>query len=197
MFPLPDKQNAVLTRIQTWFATATMQRTNHYTTTGEPLAYGSKYGQRRACPMQRGSGVPQELSGGASRHCSLRPRTRHGPWSPLIHLGCLRPWIYHGHLNSLPWSLRLYVLSASCVSVSSRSHSLPGVSSAPPWWAPVSSALPWWAPVSSAPPWWAPVSSALPWRALSRLLHPGGRLSRLLRPGGRLSRLFRPGGRLT
>ncbi len=37
----------------------------------------------------------------------LRPRTRHGPWSPLIHLGCLRPWIYHGHLNSLPRSLRL------------------------------------------------------------------------------------------
>ncbi len=65
-------------------------------------------------------------------------------------------------------------LSVSCVSVSSRSQSLPWVSappwrvpvsSAPPWWAPVSSAPPWWAPVSSAPPWWAPVSSAPPWWA--------------------------------
>ncbi len=55
-------------------------------------------------------------------------------------------------------------LSASCVSVSSRSQSLPGVP-APPWRAPapVSSAPPWWAPVSSAPPWWAPVSFAPPW----------------------------------
>ncbi len=93
-------------------------------------------------------------------------------------------------LASVPESK--YALSASCVTVSSRSQSLPGisappwrapaplwrysalsalpwwapVSSAPPWWAPVSSALPWWAPVSSAPPWWAPVSSAPPWWAL-------------------------------
>ncbi len=101
----------------------------------------------------------------------------------------------------LPWPPKLpasvletiCALSASCVSVSSRSQSLPGVaappwrvpappwrapapvssapprwapvSSAPPRWAPVSSAPPWWAPVSSAPPWWAPVSSAPPWWA--------------------------------
>ncbi len=74
----------------------------------------------------------------------------------------------------LPWPLKLpasvletiCALSASCVSVSSRSQSLPGVP-APPWRAPapVSSAPPWWAPVSSAPPWWAPVSSAPPWWA--------------------------------
>ncbi len=32
--PAAQQQNAVLTRIQTRFATATMQRTNHYTTTG-------------------------------------------------------------------------------------------------------------------------------------------------------------------
>ncbi len=32
--PAARQQNAVLTRIQTRFATATMQRTNHYTTTG-------------------------------------------------------------------------------------------------------------------------------------------------------------------
>ncbi len=68
----------------------------------------------------------------------------------------------------LPWPPKLpasvletiCALSASCVSVSSRSQSLPWVSAplwrvpAPPWRAP--------APVSSAPPWWAPVSSALP-----------------------------------
>ncbi len=61
----------------------------------------------------------------------------------------------------LPWPLKLpasdletiCALSASCVSVSSRSLSwVP----AAPWWAPVSSAPPWWASVSSAPPWWAP-----------------------------------------
>ncbi len=77
----------------------------------------------------------------------------------------------------LPWPLKLpasvpetkCALSASCVSVSSRSR--PGIS-APPWRAPaplwrppVSSAPPWWASVSSAPPWWASVSSAPPWRA--------------------------------
>ncbi len=72
----------------------------------------------------------------------------------------------------LPWPLKpptsvletICALSASCVSVSSRSQSLPWgapISSAPPWWAPVSSAPPWWSPVSSAPPWWALVSSAL------------------------------------
>ncbi len=89
----------------------------------------------------------------------------------------------------LPWPLKLpasvpetkCALSASCVSVSSRSQSRPGisappwrapaplwrppVSSAPPWRAPVSSAPPWRAPVSSAPPWWASVSSAPPWWA--------------------------------
>ncbi len=58
----------------------------------------------------------------------------------------------------LPWPLKLpasvfetiCALSASCVSISSRSQSLPWAS-APPWWAPVSSAPPWWALVSSAP----------------------------------------------
>ncbi len=105
---------------------------------------------------------------GASCHCSLRPRTRHGPWSPLIHLGCPRPWIYHGHLNSLPRSVSLYVLSLPLVSQfplgSSRCQG----------------------------------SRLLrPGGRLSRLLRPGGRLSRLLRPGGRLSRLLRPGGRLS
>ncbi len=72
----------------------------------------------------------------------------------------------------LPWPLKLPAsvpetkgaLSASCVSVSSRSQSRP-VISAPPWWASVSSAPPWWASVSSAPPWWASVSSAPPWWA--------------------------------
>ncbi len=55
--------------------------------------------------------------GGAPRHCSLRPRTHHGPWSPPIHHGCPRPRIFYGHLeNSLPLSLRLYVLSLSLVS---------------------------------------------------------------------------------
>ncbi len=87
----------------------------------------------------------------------------------------------------LPWPLKLpasvletiCALSASCVSVSSRSQSLPWVpappwrapapvSSAPPRWAPVSSAPPRWAPVSSAPPRWAPVSSAPPrWAPVS------------------------------
>ncbi len=70
--------------------------------------------------------------------------------------------------TDLPWPPKLLAsvleticaLSAYCVSVSSRSQSLPWVSSALPWWAPVSSAPPWWAPVSSAPPWWALVSSA-------------------------------------
>ncbi len=73
----------------------------------------------------------------------------------------------------LPWPPKLpasvletiCALSASCVSVSSRSQSLPGVSSTPPWWASLSSAPPWWASVSSAPPWWASVSSAPPWWA--------------------------------
>ncbi len=55
--------------------------------------------------------------------------------------------------RKLPTSVleTICALSVSCVSVSSRSQSLPWVS-APPWWAPVSSAPPWWAPVSSAPP---------------------------------------------
>ncbi len=57
----------------------------------------------------------------------------------------------------LPASVLETVLSLPLVSqFPSRSQSLPGVSSAPPWWAPVSSAPPWWAPVSSALPWWAP-----------------------------------------
>ncbi len=67
----------------------------------------------------------------------------------------------------LQWPLKLpasvpetkCALSASCVSVSSRSQSRLGIS-APRWRAP---ALLWRSPVSSARPWWAPVSSARPW----------------------------------
>ncbi len=77
-------------------------------------------------------------------------------------------WIYHGHLNSLPRSLRLYVLS------------LPLVSQFPP-----------------GPSHCQGSRLLRPGGRLSRLLRPGGRLSRLLRPGGRLSRLLRPGGRLS
>ncbi len=106
--------------------------------------------------------------GGAPRHCSLRPRTQHGPWSPPIHHGCPRPRIFYGHLeNSLPLSLRLYVLSLSLVSRF-----------------PLGSSL-------------CRGSLLRPGGRLSRLLRPGGRLSRLFRPGGRLSRLLRPGGRLS
>ncbi len=106
--------------------------------------------------------------GGAPRHCSLRPRTHHGPWSPPIHHGCPRPRIFYGHLeNSLPLSLRLYVLSLSLVSRFPLGPSL------------------------------CRGSLLRPGGRLSRLLRPGGRLSRLLRPGGRLSRLLRPGGRPT
>ncbi len=118
------------------------------------------------------------------------------------------PWIYHGHLNSLPSVLEtICALSASCVSVSSRSQSLPGVSSAPPWWAacPVCSALVGVCLVCSALVGVCLVCSALVGvclvcsalvGVLPRLLRPGGRLPRLLRPGGRLPRLLRPGGRL-
>ncbi len=78
------------------------------------------------------------------------PQIRQGRPSPLIHQGCPGS-------PDLPWPPELpasvpetkYALSASCVSVSSRSQSLPGIS-APPWWPPVPSAPPWWAPVSSA-----------------------------------------------
>ncbi len=51
--------------------------------------------------------APQECPfwGGDTRHCSRRPRTCHGPWSPLIHHGCPRLQIYHGCLNSRPRSL--------------------------------------------------------------------------------------------
>ncbi len=106
--------------------------------------------------------------GGAPRHCSLRPRTHHGPWSPPIHHGCPRPRIFYGHLeNSLPLSLRLYVLSLSLVSRFPLGPSL------------------------------CRGSLLRPGGRLSRLLRPGGRLSRLLRPGGCLSRLRRPGGRLS
>ncbi len=106
--------------------------------------------------------------GGAPRHCSLRPQTHHGPWSPPIHHGCPRPRIFYGHLeNSLPLSLRLYVLSLSLVS---RFHLGPSLCRG---------------------------SLLRPGGRLSRLLRPGGRLSRRLRPGGRLSHLLRPGGRLS
>ncbi len=76
----------------------------------------------------------------------------------MIHLGCLRPWIYHGHLNSLPRSLRLYVLS------------LPLVSQFP-----------------LGPSHCQGSRLLRPGGRLSRLLRPGGRLSHLLRPGGRLT----------
>ncbi len=102
---------------------------------------------------------------GTTRQCSRRPRTSDPSWLP--------------EAPDLPWPLKLpasvpetkYALSSSCVSVSSRSQSRPGISAppwrapAPPWRAPVSSAPPWRAPVSSAPPWRAPVSSAPPWWA--------------------------------
>ncbi len=136
----------------------------------------------------RGSGVPQELSGGElPTHGSLRPQI-HRPmefpdssWLP-------RPGSSRVTRNSLSLSLRLYVLYLSLVSQFPLGPSLyrgsllrlegacvvctarwAPVSSAPPWWAPVSSAPPWWASVSSAPPWWAPVSSAPPWWRLCRL----------------------------
>ncbi len=67
-------------------------------------------------------------------------------------------WIYHGHLNSLPRSLRLYVLS------------LPLVSQFP-----------------LGPSHCQGSRLLRPGGRLSRLLRPGGRLSRLLRPGGRLT----------
>ncbi len=121
----------------------------------------------------------------------ISPRNVFGPPSPRI---------YHGRLNSLPRSLRPYMLSLSLVSVSPRSQSSamglclpwrapapsaphwwasapPRRSSAPsalPWWAPVSSVPPWWAPVSSTPPWWAPVSSTPPWWAPFSSAQPWG-----------------------
>ncbi len=112
---------------------------------------------------------------GAPLHCSRRPRTRHGPWGPLIHHGCPRPRIYHGRLNSLPRFLKPNVLSLPLVSpfplgLGQGSLLRPG----------------------------GRLSRLLrPGGRLSRLLRPGGRLSRLLCPGGCLSRLLRPGGRLT
>ncbi len=99
----------------------------------------------------------------------------------------------------LPWPPKLpasvletiCALSASCVSVSSRSQSLPGVPD-PPWRAPapVSSAPPWWAPVSSAPPWWAPVSSAPPCQ--SHLMSPPTCQSHLTSPPTCQSHLTSP-----
>ncbi len=109
---------------------------------------------------------------GAPLHCSRRPRTRHGPWGPLIHQGCPRPRIYHGRLNSLPRFLKPNVLSLPLVSPFPLGPSL-GQGSL-----------------------FCPGGHLLRCGGLlSRLLRPGGRLSLLLRPGGRVSRLLRPGGR--
>ncbi len=90
-------------------------------------------------------------------------------------------------LCSMPRPLgAMDALSVSCVSVFTRSQSLPWSSgpsapprwsstpvwwsSAPPrcsstqvWWSSAPSAPPWWAPVPYAPPWWAPVPSSPPW----------------------------------
>ncbi len=104
---------------------------------------------------------------GAPLHCSRRPRTRHGPWGPLIHHGCPRPRIYHGRLYSLPRFLKPNVLSLPLVSPFPLGPSL------------------------------GQGSLLRPGGRLSRLPRPGGRLSRLLRPGGCLSRLLLPGGRLS
>ncbi len=117
------------------------------------------------CPLEVVE-FPKNFLGGelpAIAHWDPEPAMAHGvPWFILAAEALDLPWP-----PKLPASVleTICALSASCVSVSSRSQSLPGVSSAPPWWAPVSSAPPWWAPVSSAPPWWAPVSSAPPWWA--------------------------------
>ncbi len=92
----------------------------------------------------------------------------------MIHQGCPRPRIYHGRLNSLPRSLRLYVLSLPLVSQFPLGPSLchgflirPGG------------------------------CLLRPGGLLSRLLRPGGLRSRLLHPGGLLSHLLRPGGLLS
>ncbi len=114
---------------------------------------------------------------GAPLHCSRRPRTRHGPWGPLIHHGCPSPRIYHGRLNSLPQFLKPNVLSLPLVSPFPLGPSL--------------------GQGSLRRPGGRLSRLCRPGGRLSRLLRPGGRLSRLLRPGGRLSRLFRPGGRLS
>ncbi len=121
---------------------------------------------------------------GAPLHCSRRPRTRHGPWGPLIHHGCPRPRIYHGRLNSLPRFLKPNVLSLPLVSPFPLGPSLGQGSLLRPGGHLLHC---------------GDLLSHLlrPGGRLSRLLRPGGRLSRLLRPGGRLSRLLRPGGRLS
>ncbi len=80
-----------------------------------------------------GSGVPQKLSGGelpAIAHWDPEPAMAHGvPWFILAAEALDLPWP-----PKLPASVleTICALSASCVSVSSRSQSLPGVSSAPP-----------------------------------------------------------------
>ncbi len=125
----------------------------------------------------------------------ISPRNLFGPPSPRI---------YHGRLNSLPWSLRPYMLSLSLVSQFLLGPSL----------------LPW---VSACPggrllhqlrtgglllrhggllprllcPGGLLSRLFRPGGLLSRLLHLGGLLSRLLRPGGLLSRLLSPGGLLS
>ncbi len=98
------------------------------------------------CPLEVVE-FPKNFLGGelpAIAHWDPKPAMAHGvPWFILAAEALDLPWP-----PKLPASVleTICALSASCVSVSSRSQSLPGVSSA----------LPWWAPVSSAPPWWAP-----------------------------------------
>ncbi len=147
----------------------------------EQLASPGPFRQRPLRPKSSQSPLQSPLRPRSSQsplQSPLRPRSSQSPLqSPL------RPRSPQGPLHS---PLRPRTLSASCVSVSSRSQSLPWVpappwrapapvSSAPPRWAPVSSAPPRWAPVSSAPPRWAPVSSAPPrwnhWRPLLQTLY--------------------------
>ncbi len=97
-----------------------------------------------------------------------------GPWRPQIRQGRPSPRIYHDHLNSLPRSLRPYMLSLSLVSQFFLGPSL----------------LPW----VSAHPGGRLLRQLRTGGLRSRLLHPGGLLSRLLRPGGFRSRLLCPGG---
>ncbi len=135
------------------------------------LLRSPRLGASRAPP--RGCGLPQGIFfGGGGGYMPTDPRSpqiRQGRPSPLIHHGCPRPRIFYGHLeNSLPRSLRLYVLSLSLV------FQFP-----------------------LGPSCCQGSRLLRPGGRLSRLLRPGGRLSRLLRPGGHLSRLLRPGGRLS
>ncbi len=126
------------------------------------------------------------------------PQIHQGSPSPLIHHGCPRPRIYYGHLeNSLPRSLRLYVLSLSLVFQFPLGPSLCRGSQLRPGGRLSRLLRPGGRLSHLLRPGGCLSRQLRPGGRLSRLLRPGGRLSRLLRPGGRLSRLLRPGGRLT